>query len=174
MRRKESWESFDPASAVRQRGTCYCLDTRVDELLKRRIACAGRAATFVAAKAACIHGRLACAFVRLRRPKAPLRVTFDRSLPPPPCRLGRRRRERSEHGERSKGAVRLCLPRMVTSDERKKVSGGGVAPYALTRVPPAVKARVNQRFLYIRIPSGMDTRKSLTKISQRQGTAHTV
>ena len=82
MRRKESWESFDPASAVRQRGTCYCLDTRVDELLKRRIACAGRAATFVAAKAACIHGRLACAFVRLRRPKAPLRVTFDRSLPP--------------------------------------------------------------------------------------------
>ena len=82
MRRKESWESFDPASAVRQRGTCYCLDTRVDELLKRRIACAGRAATFVAAKAACIHGWLACAFVRLRRPKAPLRVTFDRSSPP--------------------------------------------------------------------------------------------
>ena len=52
---------------------------------------------------------------------------------PPPCRIGRRRRERSEHGERSEGAVRLCLPRMVTSDERKKVSGGASLHTPLTR-----------------------------------------
>ena len=35
----------------------------------------------------------------------------------------RRRRERSERGERSEGAVRLRLPRIVTSDERKHVRG---------------------------------------------------
>ena len=57
---------------------------------------------------------------------------FFRSSPPP-CRIGRRRRERSEHGERSEGAVRLCLPRMVTSDERKKVSGGASLHTPLTR-----------------------------------------
>ena len=33
-------------------------------------------------KAACIHGRLACAFVRLRRPKAPLREPFLPLLAP--------------------------------------------------------------------------------------------
>ena len=84
-------------------------------------------------KAACIHGRLACAFVRQSRPKAPLREPFLPLLAPPPCRIGRRRRERSEHGERSEGAVRLCLPRMVTSDERKKVSGGSSLHTPLTR-----------------------------------------
>ena len=91
------------------------------------------AATFVAAKATCIHGRPACAFVRQSRPKAPLREPFLPLLAPPPCRIGRRRRERSEHGERSEGAVRLCLPRMVTSDERKKVSGGASLHTPLTR-----------------------------------------
>ena len=35
----------------------------------------------------------------------------------------RRRRERSERGERSEGAVRLRLPRIVTSDERKHARG---------------------------------------------------
>ena len=169
MRRKESWESFDPASAVRQRGTCYCLDTRVDELLKRRIACAGRAATFVAAKAACIHGRLACAFVRLRRPKAPLRVTFDRDYS---MTLGRLCRHALSLAFCAENASLASAPPPPPC--RITMRRGGVAPYALTRVPPAVKARVNQRFLYIRIPSGMDTRKSLTKISQRQGTEHTV
>ena len=43
----------------------------------------------VAAKAACVHVRLACAFVLLRCLKAPLRETFDRfsSLLPMPVRL---------------------------------------------------------------------------------------
>ena len=59
--------------------------------------------------------------------------TLSSAPRPPPCRLGRRRRERSEHGERSEGAVRLCLPRMVTSDERKKVSGGSSLHTPLTR-----------------------------------------
>ena len=66
--------------------------------------------------------------LRLRAAKPPegsAPRTFSSAPRPPPCRIGRRRRERSEHGERSEGAVRLCLPRMVTSDERKKVSGGG-------------------------------------------------
>ena len=40
------------------------------------------AATFVAAKAACIHGRPACAFVRQSRPKAPLREPFLPLLAP--------------------------------------------------------------------------------------------
>ena len=58
-----------------------------------------QAAIFIAAeaarvphgpKASCIRGRLACAFVRLRRPTAPLRVTFDRTSPPS-CRITMRR-----------------------------------------------------------------------------------
>ena len=75
----------------------------VDELLKRHTVCADRAATFVVVKAArvphgraavvrrrrrltngdsrdkaaCIHGWLACAFVLLRRLKAPLRATLS-------------------------------------------------------------------------------------------------
>ena len=46
--------------------------------------CSGReAATHVAAKAACVHVRLACAFVLLRCPKAPLRETWLPLLAPP-------------------------------------------------------------------------------------------
>ena len=54
--------------------------------------CSGReAATHVAAKAACVHVRLACAFVLLRCPKAPLRETWLPLLAPPPCRMTMRR-----------------------------------------------------------------------------------
>ena len=88
------------ARAFGGQGYCYFTTERKTGLCCRtvlmalRVMCAfatAWAATFVAAKAArvphgrkatCIHGWLACAFVRLRRPKAPLRETWLPLLAP--------------------------------------------------------------------------------------------
>ena len=61
-------------------------------------------------KASCIHSRIACAFARLRRPKAPPRVTF---LPFPPrmpasCLRGRAPEARCARSAGNRENSQLC------------------------------------------------------------------
>ena len=62
--------------------------SRIDGVAGGYMICSAQMTIFIAArgKASCIHSRIACAFARLRRPKAPPRVTFL-PFPPPGCRL---------------------------------------------------------------------------------------
>ena len=81
-------------------------------------------------KAIYVHGRIPCAFVRLRRPKAAFRdllMTFDRL-----CRYSLSLAFCAENA-----ALALRAPSMP--HDHAAGGGRGVDPYALTRVPPTVK-----------------------------------